>query len=281
MSGQRARGFKVLSVEERDEIVRSKWAESALEYGDLAVELPSYVESNRALVDAVDLRPGHRVLDLACGGGATLVAAFAAQPELAEAWAVDWVEEMTAQVPRLLPGLPIRTRVAPAQDFARVLDGQTVDRVVCNGAFFQFEAPQTVLAEVAKVLGPEGKLGLTLPGPSNTIHFIEHFHRLGLTKPLQGGPGGPGSLLGDRCTMRNVDVVLAGAGWRLVAKKLITVQTSQENYARWLSLPVFRRPEWMDWSREELRERLGEALQQTEEEPVLQWLVVVARPPDR
>jgi SAM-dependent methyltransferase len=238
--------------------------------------LPSYVVSNRRLVEAADLRPGCTVVDLACGGGATLEAAFARQGEIAAAWAVDWVEAMVAEARRRLAGLPVSFVVAPAESFARHLEGRRVDRVLSNGAFFQFRDPRKVLSEVASVLLPGGRLGFTLPGPSNTLEFLALFHRLGLTQPLSGGP--PGGQASERLTFQNVGSFLDKEGWRLVAQEAVAVPTSQEAYIRWLSLPVFRRPEWMDWDREELEDKLRQALAQTDLEPKVSWLLVIAEP---
>jgi SAM-dependent methyltransferase len=259
--------------------VRRLWAESAPAYAELALELPTYQVSNQRLVEALELQPGHRVLDLACGSGATLEAVFAAQPEIDAAWAVDWVEEMVEQARARLAGRPVRFAVAPAQDFARCLAGERVDRVLSNGAFFQFDQPGRVLAEVARVLAPGGRLGVTLPGPSNTLRFLALFHHLGLTRPLAGGP--PGMPPGERPRRLGADnagALLAEAGWVLETRERVVVPTSQEDYIRWMSLPVFRRPEWMGWPQEKLETKLRQALERTDLQPEVSWVVVIARP---
>lgn len=273
--------------------MRRLWSESAAAYGRLATELATYRESNRAVVAAADLAPGCTVLDLACGGGATLEAAFAAQPAISRAWAVDWVEAMVDEARRRLAGRPVTYLAAPAQDFARHLGAVRVDRVLSNGAFFQFDRPAEVLRQIERVLTPAGLLAFTLPGPSNTVEFLALFHRIGLTRPLAGGPaaqaspppaaaagevaGGPGAPP-LRCTPETVDRILGEAGWALASRARITVRSSQEEYVRWMSLPVFRRPEWRGWPQKELEARLRQALRSTDLQPVIEWLVIAARP---
>ncbi|MEM9557152.1 MAG: methyltransferase domain-containing protein [Acidobacteriota bacterium] len=292
-----------LSPAARDTFVRDLWTASAREYAALAGEIATYRESNRALVEAADLRPGHAVLDLACGGGATLGAAFDAEPGLARAWAVDWSPGMVDEARRRLEavrpaGVTLKTVVAPAGALAEHVPGVRVDRVLCNGAFWQFDAPRAVLSQIAELLTPEGRLAFTLPGPSNAGRFLEIFHRLGLTRPLRPRPSGPPSTsesprrpataptgptgpcptLGDRCTADTVDRVLADAGWRLLDRREAVVELEHDDYIRWLTLPIFRRPEWQGRDPDELREALRDALATTDERPRDVWIVLVAAP---
>jgi SAM-dependent methyltransferase len=114
---------------------------------------PSYPQ------DAVDLLcaelgigPGRDVLDLAAGTG-KLTRLLA--PTGARLIAVEPVAGMRTLLAEVLPDLPIIDGTAEALP----LGDASVDAVVVGQAFHWFDAPRT-LAEIARVLRPDGGLGL-------------------------------------------------------------------------------------------------------------------------
>ncbi len=277
------------SLRDRDAVVRRLWADSAEAYADLALQLPTYQISNRRLVEAVGLRAGDRVVDLACGGGATLAAAFDVEPRIAAAWAVDWVDGMIAEARRRLAGRPVTFVVASAQAFADRVGAEPVDCVLSNGAFFHFERPELVLAEVGRVLKADGVLGFTVPAPSNGGAFFDLFRRAGLIGPAPAagaprlGPGpGLGPRLGPGARSRrigadNVERLLGECGWRIETLERIVAPTSHEDYIRWMTLPVFRHPDWAGLPQDDLAARLRDTLRGTDLQPEVGWVIVVAR----
>lgn len=264
-------------AQRREDYLKERWRASAEAYASAAFELDTYRLSNAQLVAAAGLEPGVRVLDLACGGGATLAAAFAHEPALGPCWAVDWVEEMVQAARKNLEGHAIRFLVAPAQDFARHVGSSCVERVLCNSAFFQFHEPRQVLREIHSVLSPGGRLGLTLPGASNTAECMLALQRAGLVTPPNAALGPP---TGDeRCGAHNAEALLSGAGFTRVVGQALRMRTSARDYARWFSLPVFRRPEWQARSQADLEAALEEALRAAKLEPELTWIVLTATRP--
>ncbi|MEM9556815.1 MAG: class I SAM-dependent methyltransferase [Acidobacteriota bacterium] len=122
-------------------------------YAAYVDEYPIYSELNRITADLAELEAARRVLDLACGTGATARACLPLLPRDAELVGVDGAEAMVG-VARAQVGDPrCRFRVAAAAAVDRAVEG-LFDRAVCNTAFWQFPAVRPVLEAVARVLEP-------------------------------------------------------------------------------------------------------------------------------
>ncbi len=258
----------------REHFLKERWRASAAQYAAAAPELETYRLSNALLVEAANLAPGLRVLDLACGGGDTLAAAFAREPALGPCWAIDWVDEMVSAARERLRGRPVTFLVAGAQDFAVQVGAASVERVLCNSAFFQFDEPRRVLREIHGVLRPRGRVAFTLPGPSNTPACMLALQRAGLVTPPKSGLGPP--VHAERCEAHNAETLLAACGFEQVQHRELLVRGGAREYARWFSLPVFRRPEWEGRSRAELESAIEDALRAEHLEPERVWVVFTA-----
>lgn len=115
----------------------------------------------RKVLDEVDLRPGQTVLDFACGPGAYI-------PDTAERVGPQG-KVFTLDVHPL--AVDAVRRIASRRGFAHVetilSDGKTglpdksVDVVLLYDAFHDFEEPQTVLAELNRVLRNDGTLSFS------------------------------------------------------------------------------------------------------------------------
>lgn len=112
-----------------------------------------------ALVAAARVRPGDRVLDVACGAGepALTLAALAGSVT-----AVDLVPEMVRTLRRADAALPVAVADAEALPFA---DG-AFDLVTCRAAVLHFPDPARAAAEFARVLRPGGRVALSALGPA-------------------------------------------------------------------------------------------------------------------
>jgi SAM-dependent methyltransferase len=111
-----------------------------------------YVE---ALLAAVGLRPGMRLLDIACGTG---VAAAEALRRGARASGLDFSPEMLAQATKLHRDVDLREGDAEHLPF----DDGAFDVAVSNFGVHHCERPQDAMAEAHRVLRPGGCFAFTL-----------------------------------------------------------------------------------------------------------------------
>ncbi len=122
------------------------------------------------LTKGLGLEPGHKVLDLGAGTGkftAHLVEAGAAVT------AVEPVAAMRETLRRALPTVPALDGTAAAIP----LDDASVDAVVCAQSFHWF-ATQEALAEMARVLRPEGRLALVWNVRDEAVDWVAALTRI-------------------------------------------------------------------------------------------------------
>lgn len=118
-----------------------------------------------ALLAGAALRPGERVLDLACGTGLVTLAAARAVAPSGHAMGTDLSGEMVA-----LAAQQAQRRGVPNADFVRmdaeqlaVADG-SVDAVLCSLGLMYVPEPERVLREARRVLRPGGRLVVSVWG---------------------------------------------------------------------------------------------------------------------
>lgn len=140
---------------------QATWASG--DFGRIGVLLQIVGET---LCEAVDLRAGEKVLDVAAGNGN---ASLAAARRYAEVTSTDYVPELLAQGLRRAEaeGLPILTRVADAED----LPFRDREFDVALSTFGVMFAPdqERAAAEMLRVVRPGGRIGLASWTPDGFI----------------------------------------------------------------------------------------------------------------
>ncbi len=134
----------------------------AREYDRLAARYDErwafYVQATiRETLGRMDLRPGDRILDVACGTGALLQAIRHADPE-ARLSGTDLSAEMLAVARRRLGAT---ADLRPGRADALPFDDGAFDVVVSTNAFHFFPRPEAALREMWRVLRPGGRLVVT------------------------------------------------------------------------------------------------------------------------
>ena len=149
--------------------------ELARSFGQIAAEYdavrPDYApEAVERAVEALELHPGSRVVDLAAGSG-TLTRALADRfPRLV---AIEPDDEMRAVFARRSPGVEVRAGTAERIP----LPDRSADAVFVGDAFHWFDGPAAV-AEIVRVLRPTGGVALVWnrwweDGDNWTTDFLE------------------------------------------------------------------------------------------------------------
>ncbi|MGC4770049.1 methyltransferase domain-containing protein [Micromonospora sp. DT44] len=131
-------------------------------YLDTAAATPIGRYYKRRAVDALDLRPGHTVVDVGCGPGTDLGRLADVVRADGLVVGVDRDPRMLAEAGRRLADRPrIDLRVGDAH--ALPLDDISMDRARIDRVLMHVEDPAAALAEVRRVLRPAGVLVVTEP----------------------------------------------------------------------------------------------------------------------
>lgn len=149
-----------MNAEELEAIARS--------YQELLV--PAMFEDGAArILDAARLRPGDRVLDVACGTGVLARAAVDRMGQGGSVVGLDMNPGMLSVAEELAPELDWRQ--GRAEDLA--FDAGTFDLVACQLSLMFFEDRKAAIREMLRVLKPEGRLVVTVFGSVASIPAYE------------------------------------------------------------------------------------------------------------
>ena len=225
----------------------SPWAGwvNAETYDLFVREQPIYRWLNRRLVALADVRAAHRVLDLACGTGATALACLAVLPAEGELVGVDASEAMVQVARTRVLDRRARFAVAAASELTAAVGeppGAAFDRVVSNAAFWQFPDPAAVLAAVAAVLAPGGLLAFNVPASrlrdeASQVHpFQVALSRAVAARGGESHGGGAGDR--DEVDRPALEDALAEAGFELAAVERHTYRGRQGELMELMEIPA-------------------------------------------
>jgi trans-aconitate methyltransferase len=137
------------------------WLNAAV-YQSFVEEFPIYGWLNRELASIAELEDAERVLDLACGTGATALGCLPHMHRDAELVGIDQSRPMVEIARAEVDDRRCRFLVGDVRRLRRHLEGR-FDRAVCNAAFWQLPQPGHVLSELAEVLAPGARLAFSVP----------------------------------------------------------------------------------------------------------------------
>jgi ubiquinone/menaquinone biosynthesis C-methylase UbiE len=108
-----------------------------------------------ALVESLNLAPGHTLLDLGCGQGGTLRCAVDHVPSISVI-GIDSSQHALDQARELLSEADARLECADLSQPIPLRDG-TIDRIVCHNVLECLANPAALLSEASRLLAPGGR----------------------------------------------------------------------------------------------------------------------------
>ena len=156
------------------------WNDYAVCY-DALNGLAPYAELQQQVVDAADICPGQKILDVGCGTGNTTSRLLQKSPG-AKFFGIDSALEMLQLASRKCQEATfVRGGINEILPFA---NGQ-FDTAVCVNVLYTLPDPEFTLREICRVLKQKGKLVLTTPklGCSEVAIFREHALAAGIEVP--------------------------------------------------------------------------------------------------
>lgn len=173
------------------------WSDSAASWARAAEEEDTGASASAAewMLDAADLQPGERVLELACGAGRVgLQAATTVAPDgivLCSDFSEAMVDAVKDRIERL--GMAnVNTRVLDAENLD--LEGDAFDVVLCRFGYMLMADPLRALSESRRVLSPGGRLVSAVWGPAERNPWLSVvldavMNHLNAPPPEPGAPG--------------------------------------------------------------------------------------------
>ncbi|NED02724.1 class I SAM-dependent methyltransferase [Streptomyces sp. SID6648] len=160
-----------------DHAERRIWSGKAEAYADTYAHLCAHPSA--ALLDAAEVGPGARVLDVGCGSGTVSAAAVARG---ASVYAADADPGMAAATRRAVPGVAAHIARLPELPYP----DDTFDAVVGNFVLNHVGRPLAALAELRRITRPGGRVAVTIwrsPGAPGQTLIGRAAQAAGLTRP--------------------------------------------------------------------------------------------------
>lgn len=208
-------------------------AETARRYQTFTERTTMYQDLSRKMVELADIKPGMRLLDLGCGTGVTTQTVLPYLGSTGHLYALDVSGPMLAVARKQIKSAQVTFIEADASDFAEAIK-YPIDRILCNSVFWQFRHKVEVMAELRRVLAPDGRFIFNAPEPYFIFKDIPRLPKVSLLfKQLAAERYGVGQQ-----DMRTMRVFLENQGFELLRMvEFERIRSAEESYL-FFQLPV-------------------------------------------
>ncbi len=211
-------------------------------YDRFVREQPIYRALNGRLVELAEIESARRILDLACGTGATTLECLKHMPADAEIVGVEASPEMVDVARENIKDPRAEFLVSPAASVGDVVEGP-FDRVVCNAAFWQFPAARSALLALAPLMVRDGLFVFNVPaervaGETAPVHAFQ----AALARSLEERAGrafDPPSSMFDPAGFSDDS---REAGFDIVKRERFIYHGRQEELAELMTIPAMLAP---------------------------------------
>lgn len=216
------------------------WRNASI-YHEFVETFPIYRELNRFLADLADVGHARRVLDLACGSGATTLACLERLPREAEIVGVDSSAEMLAIARAEIGDRRAHFVLSPARSVDRELPG-IFDRCVCNAAVWQFPSLREVFDALSRVLVRDALFVFNVPAERVIGETISiHPFQAALARAIESATELP-LVAARRIETAHILEVLEEAGFALEERTEFVYRCRQEELMELMEIPAMIRP---------------------------------------
>jgi len=248
-------------------------------YNSFVHDFPIYRELNQRLIELAELATARRVLDLACGAGATAQACLRRLSASAELIGIDASEAMVSLARSQIADPRARFEVATASTVTGVLSG-TFDRAVCNAAYWQLASREAVLANLAELLEPGALFVFNVPaelvlGEPTDVHALQ----IALSRAIEAET--------ERVFASNpplldplwLDERLGEAGFELITRERFVYRGRQRELVELMKIPAMIGPLTPELTPEARHDVMTLTEERTDPEAAVEvpWIYFVAR----
>jgi len=247
-------------------------------YDRFVIEGSIYRALNEELVRHANLPTARRVLDLACGSGATATACLGRMHPDATLLGVDAAEPMVALARDNVVDPRARFEVAAADALSPREIG-TFDRVVCNAAFWQFASPRAALQSISRVL-EAGTLVFNVPAEHVAGEdSLSHPLQASLARAIEAHTGAAFDSSRTQLDPAVLDGLLEEAGFETARRHPFMYEGEQGEMLTLLEIPAMREFLAPDLDGDEWQSVLNSARETTVEDELIHmpWIVFEAR----
>lgn len=248
-------------------------------YNSYVHDFPIYRELNRRLIELAELASARRVLDLACGAGATAQACLRRLPAAAELVGIDASEAMVALARSQIADPRACFEVATASTMAGAVTG-TFDRAVCNAAYWQLASREAVLAGLAKLLEPGALFVFNVPaelvlGEPTDVHAVQ----VALTRAIESETDRVFASSPPVLDPARLDERLGEAGFELTSRERFVYRGRQEELVELMRIPAMIGPLTPELTPEAREDVMTLTERRTDPDAVVDvpWIYFVAR----